>query len=242
MRRLILASLAAVTALSVAAAPAMAAMNSKQGLRASVSPSKAGTSKKPANIKLTVNPFVTLDASDAAFATTKAIVYLDKNLVFNLTKFKACSSSKVLANEKSCASGSKVGSGSAQGKALGITENLTITAFNAGSKGLNLLVVGAAPLTIRSVLEGKLQGASGKYGKKLVVDIPPDLQQPAPGAFATLTDFKVVISGKAKIKGKTTSYVQLKGCPSDKKLNFSGDFTFTNGEQQSAATTVACTR
>lgn len=242
MRRIILTSLAAVTALSVAAAPATAAMNSKQGLKASVSPNKAGTSKKPRNVDLTVNPFVTLDPSDPPFATTKAVVYLDKNLVFNNRKFKACSSAKILASEKSCPSGSKVGSGSAQGKALGLTENLKITAYNAGKTGLNLLVVGNAPLTIRSVLVGKLQGASGKYGKKLVVAIPEDLQQPAPGAFATLTNFRVKINRSAKIKGKTTKYVQLKGCPSNKKLNFSGDFSFTNGEKQTAAATAGCRR
>ncbi len=240
MRRTVLTSIAAFTALAVAATPAMA-MNSKQSLKASVSPNKAGTSKSPKNVALTVNPSVAFDPSDAPFATKTATIYLDKNLVFNTTKFKSCAAGVVLTNEASCAKGSKVGTGKASGLALGLTENLTVTGYNAPKgKGLNLLVVGSSPLTIRAVLESKLVKGSGAFGKKLIVPIPEGLQQPAPGAFATLTNFLTKISATTTVKGKKVGYVQLKGCPSSKKLKFKGDFGFTNGETQSPTTTAAC--
>jgi hypothetical protein len=240
MRRIALTALAAATTLAVAVAPAHAAMQSVQGLKASISPNKAGTSKKPKNVSLTVNPFVTLNSADAPFATSGATIYLDKNLVFNTSRFKSCAASTVQVNEAKCPKGSKVGSGSAVGFALGLREDLKITAYNAPKgKGLNLLVVGSEPLTIRAVLDGKLAKASGAFGRKLIVPIPEGLQQPAPNAFATLTDFKVNLSSKQKVGGR--SYVQLKGC-TKRKLQFAGDFTFTNGEKQSPKTTVACKR
>ena len=69
------------------------------------------------------------------------------------------------------------------GVALGLTENLTVTAYNgpAGNK-LELHVDGSSPLVIHSVIEGKLQGRHGPSRQKLVVTIPETLQQPLPGA------------------------------------------------------------
>ncbi len=112
--------------------------------------------------------------------------------------------------------------------ALGLTENLKIVAFNGtGGKSLLMHVTGETPLQIDEVLVGKLTAGSGKYGKKLSVAIPDGLQQPAPGAFATLLDFKLTVKGTA---GKTP-YVGLAGCTTG-GLNFAGAFTYTDGTTQ----------
>jgi hypothetical protein len=143
----------------------------------------------------------------------------------------------VQADNTKCPRNSKVGSGSATGTALGLTENLTVTAYNgpAGNK-LELLVDGTAPLQIHSVIEGKLQSDSGKFGKKLVVAIPDNLQQPAPGAYATLTDFKTAVKGTGT---KKRPYIGLAGC-TKRKLNFKSDFVFTDGTTSTATTTAKC--
>jgi len=233
MRRITILSVLAVSALALSAAPAFA-VTSKQTLLAKVSPTKAGTAKKPANVSLTVEPKVALDSADSPFATTLAVISLDKNLKFNGAKFKACTAGQVQTG--SCSSAAKVGSGTAAGQALGLTENLKIVAFN-GTGGTSLLmhVTGDTPLQIDEVLVGKLSAGSGKFGKKLSVEIPAGLQQPAPGAFATLLDFKLAVKGTA---GKTP-YVSLVGCPTG-GLNFGGAFTFTDGSTQNVTAKAAC--
>ncbi|HVP01783.1 MAG TPA: hypothetical protein VMT10_04365 [Solirubrobacteraceae bacterium] len=231
MRRITILSLAAVSALALSAAPAFA-VTSKQSIVAKVSPSKAGTAKKPANVALTVEPKVALNASDSPFATTNAVILLDKNLKFGGAKFKSCTAGQVQTGK--CSSAAKVGSGTAQGQALGLAENLKITAYNGpGGTSLLMRVQGDSPLTIDTVLVGKLSSASGAYGKKLTVAIPDDLQQPAPGVFATLLDFKLTVKGTSG----TTPYVGLTR-PTAGGLKFAGTFSYTDGSTQNVTTTA----
>lgn len=235
MRKMTLAAVAAVTA--IGAVGAAQAVTPTTAMKASVSPSKKGTTKKPANVKLSVELITQPSAGDAAFATRSTVVHFDKNLKFGSKYLKACSSAQVQADNTRCPSGSKVGSGSATGTALGLTENLTVTAYNGpGGNKLELLVDGQAPLQIHSVIEGKLQTDSGKFGKKLVVAIPDNLQQPAPGAYATLTDFKTVVKGTGS---KKRPFIGLSGC-TKKTLNYKTDFVFTDGSTSTATTTSKC--
>ena len=236
MRKLTLAAVAAVVALCAVVGIAQA-VSPATSMKASVSPSKKGTTKKPKNVKLNVELITTPSAGDAPFATKSTVVHFDKNLKFGAKYLKSCSSSQVQGDDTKCPKGSKVGTGSAQGVALGLTENLTVTAYNGpGGNKLELLVDGQSPLQIHAVIEGKLQKDSGLYGQKLVVAIPETLQQPAPGAYATLTDFKTSVKGTGS---KKRPYVGLAGC-TKKTLNFKSDFVFTDGSQSTASTTSKC--
>jgi hypothetical protein len=235
MRKL---TLAAITAVSVIGAVGVAqAVSPTTALKASVTPSKKGTTKKPANVKLSVELITQPAPGDGPFATRSTVVHFDKNLKFGTKFLKSCSAAQVQADNTKCAKGSKVGSGSATGVALGLTENLTVTAYNGpGGNKLELLVDGQSPLQIHSVIEGKLQSDSGKFGKKLVVAIPETLQQPAPGAFATLTDFKTTVKGTGS---KNRPFIGLSGC-TKKTLNYKSDFVFTDGSTSTASTTSKC--
>jgi hypothetical protein len=233
MRKLMITA-AAVTALG--AVGAAQAVTPTTSLKASVSPSKKGTVKKPRNVKLSIELITQPKAGEPAFATQTTVVHFDKNLVFGAKYLATCSQAQVQADNTKCKTGSRVGSGSASGVALGLVENLTVVAYNGPGSSLELLVDGSSPLAIHSVIEGKLVSDSGKFGKKLTVAIPANLQQPAPGAFATLTDFKTVVKGTGS---KSRPYVGLKGCTS-KKLNFKSDFVFTDGTTSTASTTAKC--
>src|SRR5947207_9312159 len=236
MRKLtLMAVAAAVTALCVVSIAQ--AVTPTTAMKASVSPTKKGTKKKPKNVKLNVELITQPKAGEPAFATSSTVVHFDKNLKFGGKYLKSCSSAQVQADDTKCSKGSKVGSGSATGSALGLTENLTVTAYNGpGGNKLELLVDGQSPLQIHSVIEGKLQKDSGSYGQKLVVSIPATLQQPAPGAYATLTDFKTSVKGTGS---KKRPYVGLAGCTKH-TLNFQSDYTFTDGTTSTATTTAKC--
>jgi hypothetical protein len=228
-----------ITAAAVAALGAVGvaqAVTPTTSLKASVSPSKKGTVKKPKNVKLSVELITQPKAGEPGFATKSTVVHFDKNVVFGSKYLPTCSKTQVQTDNTKCKKGSGVGSGSAQGVALGLVETLTVTAYNGPGSTLELLVNGSDPLAIHSVIEGKLVSDSGKFGKKLTVAIPDNLQQPVPGAYATLTDFKTAVKGTGS---KSRPYVGLKGC-TKKTLSFKSDFVFTDGTTSTASTTSKC--
>jgi hypothetical protein len=236
MRKLPLLFACAI-ALALGVAGIAQAVNSKQSMSVKLAKNKAGTAKAPKDVgKLTVDLAVAVDQTDPPFATKSTTLFFDKNLVFNSAKFKSCTEPQVRTGAAACKA-AKVGSGLAQAQAVGQTENLTVTAYN-GPKGKTLLlrVKGTQPLDIDAVLVGKLVKGSGIYGKKLIVAIPDNLQQPLTGVYATLTRFKTTVGGVQK----NVPYIGLKGCPAGKKLQFKGDFVFTDGTKQSPKTTVPC--
>jgi hypothetical protein len=208
-------------------------------ITATVSPSKHGTKKKPKKTKLVVKLKTTPKAGEPAFAASDTIVHLGKELKFNGKALKTCSAAKVQADDTKCPKGSKVGKGVAAGVALGATENLTVTAYNGpGGNKLELLVDGSTPLPIHEVIEGVLQKDTGLYGNKLVVKIPDHLQQPAPGAYATLIQFDTTINavtGKKKVP-----YVGIASCKT-KSIAFGVDYIYQpDGSTKSATTTAPC--
>ena len=204
----------------------------------SVNPIAHGSKKKPKKTKLVVKLATTPKAGEPAFAAPDVVVHLGNELQFNGAALKQCSSSQVLADNTKCPKGSKVGFGKAAGSALGLTENLTVTAYNGpGGNKLELLVDGASPLQIHSVIEGVLSADSAPYGKKLSVHVPDNLQQPAPGAYATLTQFDTTINAISGKKKKP--YVGIQSCK-DKQISLGVDYTYTDGTTKSTTTTAKC--
>jgi len=237
------ALLVATSAVALGVTGAAWAVNADQGLSVSVSPSKAGTKAKPKSVKLKITT-TTTPKDSAQFATTKAVLYFDKNLKLGGSKFKSCTVAKILADESTCPKGSKVGGGTAKAQAgpggsLKV-EPIQVTAFN-GPKGKSLLLhVVYVQLGIDQVLDSKLSSATGLFGTKLTVPIPAALQQPATGLYATLTEFITSVSGKATDKAKTP-YVGLVGC-SGGKLNFKGVFTYNDNTSKEATATAPCSK
>ena len=169
-------------------------------------------------------------------------MHFDKNLAFGPKYLPSCGKAQVQSDDTKCKKGSKIGTGSAQGVALGATENLTVTAYNGAASKSNsanrwfyLHVEGSSPLVIDSVIAATLTKATGDYGYKLVVPIPANLVQPLAGVTATLLNFSTSVSGTAK----GLPYIGIKGC-SGGKLKFKGTFLYTDGTSKTATDTAAC--
>ena len=230
---------AAVAAVGIGVTGVANAVDADQGLKVSTTNKKAGTKKKPKNVgKLNVETITTPHEPAPAYATQKAIIHFDKNLVFGAAKFPSCTKAQAEQGSAACAK-AKVGTGSAKAMVASINANptLSVTVYNGpGGKKLWLLVK-EPTFQINSVLDGTLSKDTGKYGYKLTVLIPDNLQQPLTGVYATLTDFKTTVSGTYK----KTPYVALKGC-SGGKLNYGGDFYFTDGDVKKATTTSKCSK
>jgi hypothetical protein len=222
MRRIALIALVAGVATALMASPAFA-VNSVLKFEVSFSPTKVGTKKKPQAIKLFTRPYYDTLApdADAPFAWKQARVWFPKEGVFNGKHFPSCPASKLTtaAGRASCKK-AEVGKVDAKGFALGLVEPLKVQLFNLpGGKGIALYLQGDNPVIIDHVVEGVLTKVNeGTFGYKLTFDVPSDLQQPAPGAWATALDFKVTIPARTITKGKGKKkkkypYIGTTGCP-----------------------------
>ena len=239
MRKPLIALLAGALTLGLASiASGQTAATTTQEVEASISPSKTGTKAKPKAISLRVRTATSNSDGSQPPVVSQADIQFPKELKFNGRSFPTCTQAALnrTKDPSKCPKGSIVGKGSAKGQ-LGATEvNLTVTAVN-GPAGKKIeLFVEATGLGIQSAIEGTLT-----RGNLLKVPIPEELQQPAPGTFASLTEFITTVKAKGKDKnGKTVNYVESTGCDGD-SLPVSGTFTLRNGGAPlTASNTISC--
>lgn len=235
MRKFALVAAVTVAAVPVGVAAAQVAKTQTLSVK---TPSAAGSKAKPKATSIFVKTGVTGDnpADTGTFAASSVTISFDKNLKFNNAKFPTCTRTKVVAG--SCPTGSQVGSGKASAVAgsNGIKPNFVITAYNGPKNTLILNLKGQDAFnSLEKVLVGTLKSGSGKYGKKLVVPIPLDVQSPVPGLKATLTNFET----KVQKRFKGVNYVESIGCTS-KKYQFRGDYKYDDGTKKTLTTTAAC--
>lgn len=233
MRTFALTLAAAFGAVAILAPTAQAGPTTLE-MKVKPASSKGGSKKKPRSNGLAV----TLNADPAGdYAAKRAIVSLDRRFKFNTSKFPSCKQSVVQANPAKCPSGSKVGTGKAVGivAALGnLRSDLVVTAYNGGNNKLFMRVETDEPVLIESVLVGTLKSASGKYGKKLDVAIPENLQNIA-GAIPTLTHFFLNV----RKTHKRTPYVQSTGCNKG-KWHFAAQVFYTDNTDKKDHVSVTC--
>ena len=234
MKRIALTAMAALIALAVAVSPATAeTVQSVQKFTAKVSPSKAGTKKKPKAVSLQANPYFDDIAPDLGrevqFATVNANVFFPKGGVYNGKFFPSCPSTTVFQDEKLCPKGSQVGSAKGFGKGLGLDEEVIGKFFNLpGGKGTTLLVTGESPLIIREVVPASLTTLSGgDYSYKLSFSVPRNLQSPAPGVIAAVMRFNSTIPVQYVTKGKKKiPLLASTSCPPGGwKFRYQADYT-----------------
>ena len=247
MHKLMLVAVTTMVAALVGVGVA-SAVDATQAIDVKITNYKAGTKEKPKSVgKLNVLTTVAPGAvsTPGTFATQKATIFFDKNLVFNSKSFKECKpankSAPVGADVRAKCASTKIGAGKAAAQAtVGGQENLTVTAYNGAAKAngdrwFYLNVQGSTPLKVDSVIAATLTRGSGDYGRKLVVPIPDNLIHPLGGITATLLSFSTSIDKTSK----GVPYVGLKGC-SGGKLKFKGTFLFTDNTTQTVTDTAAC--
>ena len=182
-------------------------------------PSKAGTKSKPK----AVSTKLTISNSRASGTTAKRIeIFFDKNIRMNPKGFPTCSASKIENDgADSCPSGSKLGTGTAAAVVNPTSPTPAPLAFKntfyvGSSKSLSIDLVQTSG-DVRAVLVGKISKAGGKYGQKLSIEIPENLQQPAPGVYSALTDIATSLKGTSK-GSKKHGFFESIGCTGGKYL------------------------
>jgi hypothetical protein len=241
MRKLV--GLVAAVAVLVGAAVVYAQTNQTvQTLDVKITPAKASTKKKQRGITLDVTTATSNQDGSKHSPTTRAVVFFAKGLKFNDTKFPTCSQSALeQQGPQACPKKSVIGTGSADVDARPVINEPihgTTTGFNAKGHKVLLYTVVTQPIQTTTTIVGKLKKASGKYGSKLDVTVPPLPTLPGQPN-ASITRFQLTTKATIKKRGKTYNYV-VAPTTCKKTWPFKASFTFEDGTTANATSNVKC--
>jgi hypothetical protein len=206
---------AGLIAAGVVAIPAFAATTTST-VTGTITPSKSGTVKAPAGVKLFTQVATTNDDGTQPPPVRTTVLTYGKEIDFNGRDFPICSKAVLDAQgPTACPKGSQVGAGSSDAL-LGAApiKNIKVTAFNGGANSSNSagkieLYVGAP---LQKTIEGVEKGAAGKL-KTLTFSVPKEAINPVGNTYSSITRFGATITAKGKKASKTVNYAQTTGCP-----------------------------
>jgi hypothetical protein len=219
LKKNLVATLAALTALVVAAAVVSAnpASDSTFKVTAKASPSKAGTKAKPKSSSLSLAfKGGTKSGTGQPETSTAIAVSLAKGWKFNgkiWPKSKRCDRSKANTqrSDSSCPKGSKIGGGTTTVAGINgaIKRTYTIRSYVLTNGTLGTWVqtpAGVSPVVNR-MLGSKVSGG------KITINIDKEVQEPVAGANTGILTLGFKLKAKAKVKGKNRGVVETTSCP-----------------------------
>jgi hypothetical protein len=193
-----------------------------------VTPTKAGTKKKPKRSTLRLNFKVN---KESRVTTDQMTFFTPQHVVLSGVGFRYCPATQVNANGvATCPAGSEIGKGTAS--AL-VGPRQTPLIFNVrvfwGSRNQMTFYLEQQGGSIKVALAGPITRAGAPYGQQITINIPQGLQSPAPGTYATIESVDATIAGgtgktrkTVKVRGKKrkrtfkTYSVVTVGCPADR--------------------------
>jgi len=240
LKKFLIAALAALTALAAVVAVS-AAQTPGPGAteKVTVSPSKAGTKKKPKPAKVSLS----IKNSDKTQTADGIKIYQAKQLIVSGKGLKKCSRAKLEAttDAKSCPTASLLGSGTADAIA-GVngakpsTIKFNVAAFLTGDKQVAFLIAQQGG-NIRAVSIGNYKKASGLFGSVLDISIPPIARQIGTGPGASYNGLAALSTTLYKKAGSHSLYKTV-GCPSTRVLPFKTVIHFQANPNPPKAKTV----
>jgi hypothetical protein len=218
LRKLIVG--AVVASVSLAVAGGAIAQDPESSFSAKVKPADAGTKNKPKNTTVRFNVGLNKPGTTVEFID----LTMPKGLKMSGKGFKRCSAATLaVQGPDGCPAGSKAGPQGTATAMLGTgpeASPLTFEIYPFVQSNDRLLIYVKGLETV--VQSPNVLGRITNNGRKLRIQIPPELRQPVPGVDASLTSIDQTFKGKV---GKNF-LVSSTGCQ-NKKHKFSGKLTFT---------------
>ena len=215
MRKPLIAALTALMALALTAVAIAQNPAPSIDVTATVSPTKAGTKKKPKSEKVNLT---IINSKESKTSASKIEITFPANLKLSTKGLKTCSVSKLDNQGKaSCPKGSLAGLGTAEALLNPTSANPAPLKFNVSTfvAGKNLLAFyleqQGTDSGVQQALPAKITKVRGNkvFGQKLTINIPENLQQPAPGVYSAL----IQIKNSLGLKSGKHALVKSIGCP-----------------------------
>jgi hypothetical protein len=250
MRRISILAVS-VCALLVAAAVAMAAQVNTYTVGGSMSPSKAGTKKKPVPVAVKFS-YTVSEASGQRPGLVKSYAIAFDGLKVNGARFPKCTATAINAagSDAGCSPKSLVGTGSVENQAgpsndpanKSIACHLDLKVYNSGQGKGALYLRGTpptCPLALSQAIDAKFVPTS--KGTTLKFDVNGTLLNPVQG----LDNAVVQVSSSIKkltttYRGKKVGYFESAGGCTKRKRNITVTFTTTNGQTGKAKKSLKC--
>jgi hypothetical protein len=211
---------------------------------AHVTPSKAGTKKKPRGVKLSGSIHWKSESGVEPPIVTAFNILISKGGVFNGGKYPKCAQAKVNRNGPSgCPKKSIMGSATGAAYADDVITRPKVTFVNGGAKNICFYTVLTNPARVRTCVPGKITKLKGdpKWGYRLRATVPEVLQVVA-GVPIALRDLKWSAGGKPWAK----DWIATTSCPKGNKWPFEVEtfYLYEDGSTGSSkyADSVRCTR
>ena len=215
MRKSLVAALAAPTVLVMATVAFAQNPAPSIEVKATISPTKAGTKKKPKSEKISLQ----IDNSrESKTSASKIEISFPKTLKLSTKGLKTCSVAKLDSQGKAaCPRGSAAGVGTADALVNPQSDSPASLKFNVTTfvAGKNLLAFyleqQGNDSGVQQALPAKITTVKGSkvFGQKITISIPANLQQPAPGVYSTL----IQIKNSLGLKSGSNALIKSIGCP-----------------------------
>lgn len=252
--RKVLIPLALVATLAIAATAYALNVYTVTG---AVSPTKAGSKKKPVPVGIKFNYTVDTNNGTRPSPIVKYSIKF-RGLRTNTKPFPKCTFGQISAtnSDANCPSGSAVGRGFIKNAAGAESDpndrsvpcNAGLTVYNAGSSKAVIFVKGdpnstdartRCAITLAAPIPANFIASS--TGTSLEFRVPTSLLRPAPGIINAVTSVQSTISKRTKkVRGKTVGFFESIGGCSNRKRAITVTFTPETGASSRTQRNVAC--
>lgn len=245
-----LAGLAGILIAAALAAPgAAASARTLVSLSGVAAPAIDVFTLTPRTLSLTIDARFATDVPGELPATiAKAVVYFPHGPRVNGALFPWCDPAKLRrlrGATRACPAGSRLGGGTALGTSpqfSGVIEHLKVEIYNGrGGRSLVFYLHGENPVLIGGMIVAPFVALhGGRWGYRLTMPVPQDLQEISSGIFASLLDFKVTTGGSVRVHGRRYGFIEALACPPGALVPVRGVFSFRGGGSASTDSYIAC--
>lgn len=204
-----------------------------------VSPSKAGTKKKPQTVKLSVTGSVTTSGEDGENKpiVTKVVIKFPKGSLYNGAKAPKCSEAAINSGlpKSKCPPKSIMGSGGATAWADTVSTTADFTLVNGGANKAYLYTTMTNPAVVQTPVPLDIKKSTGKWAYIATATVPQKLQVVG-GVPISLRTMKISTNANAQ----KTNWLQTTSCPKDKKWPFEVTSSQNTTADATFASTVPC--
>jgi hypothetical protein len=203
----------------------------------------------PQPLSLTLDTQFSSDvAGELPGTVSKAVIYFPHGPRVNGRLFPSCDPQRLRrfrGAARACPRGSRLGGGTAVGTSpqfTGVVEHLKVDLYN-GRDGRSIVFFlhGESPVLIAGMIVAPFAALHGRrWGYRLTLNVPHDLQEIASGIFASLLDFKVRAGGSVTVHGHRYGFIESLACPPGALVPVRGVFSFRGGESTTTDSYIAC--
>jgi len=242
---------ALVSALAALAPAGAASARTLVQLTGTATPPISAFTLTPQTLSLTIDArFSTDGAADELPGTvSKAVIYFPHGPRVNGRLFPSCNPrrlQRLRGASRACPRGSRLGGGTALGASpqfgIGVRERLSVDLYNGkGGRSIIFFLRGLNPVLISGMIVAPFDTLhGGRWGYRLTMNVPHDLQEIASGIFSSLLDFRVRTGGSVVRGGHRYGYIEALACPPGALVPVRGVFSFRGGQHTTTDSYIAC--